>query len=108
MKTFFKWLEQTDQEDSVKISIKAALGTMVLGKEDADWLGINTSDLSHSIQDAIINLGELKGSTNPEKALAIKNAVKDGIVIKDLINLVAKPVKKHVMPVPVLGGEDFI
>jgi hypothetical protein len=111
MKTFIKWLEQTAQEDTVKIALKGALGDLALGKEDAEWMDLNTKDLSNSIQDAIINLGELKRFTNPEKALEVKNAVKNGIEIKDLIALVANPIKNQSISTtapPVLGGEGFI
>jgi hypothetical protein len=111
MKTFIKWLEQTAQEDAVKIAVKGALGDLALGKEDSDWLNLDTADLSSSIKDAIINLGELKRFTNPEKALEVKNAVKKGIKIKDLITLVSNPTGNQSISTtapPVLGGEGFI
>jgi len=103
MITFIKWLEQADNEEAIKIAIQSALGDLALGKDDSEWMDLDTKDLASHIKTAINELGILKRG---HKAIEIKDAVDRGIKIKDLIALIVSPIEKHEMPM--LGGEDFI
>jgi hypothetical protein len=90
IKKFSIWCEQRDDE-TLKLAIKAALGELADGKEDAEWLGIDTSMLSRELQDAILNLGELKRKMDPNRYDEIREAVKSGVKLYELIDLIQGP-----------------
>jgi hypothetical protein len=90
IKKFSIWCEQQDDE-SLKLAIKSTLGELADGKEDAEWLGIDTGKLSRELQDAILNLGELKRKIDPNRYDEIREAVKSGIKLYELVDLVLGP-----------------
>jgi hypothetical protein len=90
IKKFSIWCEQQDDE-SLKLAIKSTLGELADGKEDAEWLGIDTGKLSRELQDAILNLGELKRKVDPNRYDEIREAVKSGIKLYELVDLVLGP-----------------
>jgi hypothetical protein len=54
-------------------------------------LEIDTGDLSRELQDAILNLGELKRKVDPNISNNIHKAVKSGITLRELIDQVLGP-----------------
>jgi hypothetical protein len=108
MKTFIIWLEELENEEAVKRAIQSAMGDMALGKEDSEWMDLDTGDLSTRIKNAILNLGEFKRFGHPERAIEVKNAVKNGIKIRDLIKLITSNHAEPGRAPAVLGGDVFV
>jgi len=86
MKKFSVWLEQKDYLSDTILSIFG--GSNVLGdQEKQHLLGRNTNEFSGEITNRLLNLGMIKSlfQLNPNKYVDIKNMVKRGVLIQDLI-----------------------
>ena len=76
------------QNTKLKQSIQDALGSMAQG-EESEWMGLNTKNISHDLQDIILGLGEVKRTTSPERLLDIRKSVRKGVTIRELISMIA-------------------
>lgn len=88
MKKFSIWLEQ--KEDYITNAILGVFGgDSLLGDAEKRYLmGRNTNEFSNEILNKLLNLGVIKSSfeNNPNKMLDLKNMVRSGTLIKDLID----------------------
>jgi hypothetical protein len=89
MKKFSIWLEEKDYITDAVLGVFG--GDSILGDSEKRYImSRNTNEFSNEILNNFLNLGVLKSSfeNNPNKMLDIKNMVKNGILIKDLIDKV--------------------
>ena len=85
---FSIWLEQKNDyvEDSI---IKIFSGDFTLSDNEKEhFLNRNTNEFSNKLLNKVKNLGLLRNkfSSNPNKLIDIKNMIKNGVLIKDLID----------------------
>ena len=96
IKNFPIWLEQREQEDELKIAIKAVASTSDENAEplvhpdaqDNEWLGKSTANLTATQKDALTNLGLIKQITPPEQIRGVQDAIRSGISFQELIDMV--------------------
>lgn len=84
---FSIWLEQQDYLTDAVLGVFG--GENSLGEQEkAHILQRNTNEFSNDIIRRFLNLGVVKSyfNSNPNKYLDIKNMVKNGILIRDLID----------------------
>lgn len=81
MKKFSVWLEE---KDYIQDSILGIFGgqTILGDQEQKHLLNRNTDEFSNELLNKVINLGVVKNNKN---FIGIKNMIKNGVLIKDLI-----------------------
>jgi hypothetical protein len=87
IKRFSVWLEERDYLSDAILGVFG--GENSLGdQEKAHILQRNTNEFSNDIIREFLNLGVIKSyfDSNPNKYIDIKNMVKNGVLIKDLID----------------------
>lgn len=87
MKKFSVWLEEKDYLADAILGVFG--GNSALGDFERKYImGRNTNEFSNEILNNFLNLGVVKSSfeNNPNKILDLKNMVRNGILIKDLID----------------------
>lgn len=88
MKKFSIWLEE--KEDYLTNAILGVFGgNSPLGDYEKKYvMSRNTNEFSNKILNDLLNLGIIKNyfSDNPRKLIDLKKMIKNGILIKDLIN----------------------
>lgn len=87
MKKFSIWLEEKDYIQDTVIGVFGG-GNELSDQGRKDILRRNTDEFSNKIIDDFFNLGVVKNifEKNPNKLIYIRNMVKRGILIQDLIN----------------------
>ena len=84
---FSVWLEQKDYIEDTILGVFG--GDFLLGDKEKDYLKQrNTNEFSNEILKKTMNLGIIKAiaEDNPNKYIDIKNSIKRGLLIKDLVD----------------------
>lgn len=87
MKKFSIWLEEKDYVSDAVIGVFG--GNMPLSDQGKrDILRRSTDEFSNKVIDNFLNLGLVKNifETDPNRLINIRNMVKRGVLIQDLIN----------------------
>lgn len=96
IKNFPIWLEQREQEEELKMAIKAVASTSDENAEplvdpdaqDGEWLGKSTANLTTTQKDSLVNLGIIKQLTPSEQIKGVQDAIRSGISFKDLVDMI--------------------